>query len=288
MITSMTAFARCQKAGAWGQLNWEIRSVNHRYLEIGMRLPDPLRQLEGPVRTRIGEVLSRGKVDCALRFRVDYHNPESMVVNEEIVDRLTDLARRIEIKIHESSSLSVADLLNWPGVITEEGIDYEAVAHEAMAALDEALDELVAGRRREGEHLAGVIRERLDLIGEQIKQVRAVLPELLPNYRERLEARLAEIKDSVDPTRLEQEIVLFANRVDVAEELDRLEAHLREVGNSLAGNQPVGRRLDFLMQEMNREANTLGSKAADIRLTNASVELKVLIEQIREQVQNIE
>jgi len=288
MTASMTAFARNHMATSWGQLSWEIRSTNHRYLDISLRLPEPLRTAEEAIRERINRQLARGKIECCLCFQVDRNQPGTMAINSQLVDRLTDLANEIEKRIHESSSMGVTDILNWPGVITDAGIDYSSLAANAVDLLDDALQDLIKNRKSEGERLAEMVRERLTGIIEQVETVRSILPEIIAAFKQRLENRLNELKESLDPGRLEQEVVIFANKSDVAEELDRLSSHITETQHALASKKPVGRRLDFLMQEMNREANTLGSKSSDIRVTKASIELKVLIEQIREQVQNIE
>ena len=288
MTASMTAFARCQAATRWGQLTWEIKSVNHRYLDISSRLPEQLRSLETGLREAVSSSLARGKLDCGLRFQVDRKNPDSMIINTDLLNRLNELARNIEISLHESIGLSVSDVLAWPGIITEEGIDYDDLAAAARELLDETLAELQASRSSEGERLRVMVLDRLESITGQVNEVRKVVPSIVPDYRQRLADRLADIQADLEPGRLEQELVVFANKADITEELDRLESHISEVRQAMASDKPVGRRLDFLMQEMNREANTMGSKAVDIRITNAAVELKVLIEQIREQVQNIE
>lgn len=288
MTSSMTAFARNHIATNWGQLSWEIRSVNHRYLDISLRLPEPLRVTEEAVRERINSQLARGKIECFLRFQVDSNQPGTMAINGKLVDKLTEMANEIEKRIHESSSMGVTDILNWPGVITDKGIDYSLLAENAVDLLDTALQDLITNRQREGERLVAMVKERLAGITEQVEVVRSILPEIIAAFRQRLEDRLNELKVSLEPGRLEQEVVIFANKSDIAEELDRLTSHITETQHALASDKPVGRRLDFLMQEMNREANTLGSKSSDIRVTNASIELKVLIEQIREQIQNIE
>lgn len=284
----MTAFARNHLSTGWGQLIWEIKSVNHRFLDINLRLPDQLRAIEDDARERLNSQLARGKVECSLRFQVERSEPGAMTVNEGLVDRLTEMANSIEKRIHESSSLSVADILSWPGVITEDGIDYKDLGKQALTLLDNTINDLVENRKREGERLATMVQERLKNINEQVELVRSLLPEIMVDFRTRLEERLHDLGDTLDAGRLEQEIVIFANKTDVAEELDRLISHVTETEHVLSASKPVGRRLDFLMQEMNREANTLGSKSPDIRVTNASIELKVLVEQIREQIQNIE
>lgn len=288
MTSSMTAFAREHTSTSWGQLTWEIRSVNHRYLDTSLRLPDPLRIIEDKVREKVNQQLARGKLECCLRFQIDRNLPGAMSIDEGLVDRLTEMANEIEKRIHESSSIGVTDILSWPGIITEDGIDYDSIAKDAVSLLDVALASLIRNRQREGERLVSMVTERLSGINEQVRTIRTILPEIMTAFKQRLENRLSELKDSLEPGRLEQEVVIFANKSDVAEELDRLESHITETHHALSSNKPVGRRLDFLMQEMNREANTLGSKSSDIRITNASIELKVLIEQIREQIQNVE
>lgn len=284
----MTAFSSSDKSTNWGQLTWEIRSVNHRYLDISLRLPEPLRRIEEIIREKINTRLARGKIDCCLRFQVDRNQPETMSINNGLVDRLTELSNELEKRLHESSSMGVTDILNWPGVITDEGIDYESLAADAVNMLDDTLEGLIRNRQREGERLAMMVQERLSGIAEQVDIVRSILPEVMAAFRKKLEQRLSDLKDTIEPGRLEQEVVIFASKSDVAEELDRLQSHITETRRALTSDRPIGRRLDFLMQEMNREANTLASKSSDIRITNVSIELKVLIEQIREQIQNIE
>jgi uncharacterized protein (TIGR00255 family) len=288
MTASMTAFSSSDISTNWGQLTWEIRSVNHRYLDISLRLPEPLRRIEEDIREKINTRLARGKIDCYLRFQIDRNEPGAMSINNKLVDRLAEMSNELEKRLHESSSIGVTDILNWPGVITDEGIDYESLATDAVKLLDDTLEGLIRNRQREGERLAMMVKERLNGIEEQVDIVRSILPEVMAAFRKRLEQRLSDFKDSLDPVRLEQELVIFASKSDVAEELDRLQSHITEARRALTSDRPVGRRLDFLMQEMNREANTLGSKSSDIRITNVSIELKVLIEQIREQIQNIE
>ncbi len=286
-VHSMTAFARRDAHTPWGDLAWELRSVNHRYLDIGRRLPDLLRALEPALREAVAARLKRGKLELVLSFQ-PREAAAGLDLDEDLLRRLVELAHRVEVLAHNVTGLSTADLLNWPGVVQTAEVDAEALQQAALDLLDRALDDLVATRAREGERLAGLVIERLDRMQAVVDEVRGFLPELVPAYRQRLEERLAEVRDQLEPGRLEQEMVLFAQKADVTEELDRLEAHIKEVRRVLAQGGPVGRRLDFLMQELNREANTLGSKATDLRLTNAAVELKVLIEQVREQVQNIE
>jgi uncharacterized protein (TIGR00255 family) len=288
MIQSMTAFGRAQAETPWGVLVWELRSVNHRYLETAIRMPEDLRGLEAEARSRIADKLNRGKVDAGLRLQREGRVATEFEFNTALVDRVLAVADQVRERAPDIAPLTAAEVLQWPGVLKAPEVDMDALGSATLAVLDEALDALVAMRRREGEKLAALIVQRLDNAAQVVRDVRAILPEVVTRFRERLETRLAEIRDQLDPARLEQEVVLFATRSDVDEELDRLEAHIAEVRRLVEKAGPVGRRLDFLMQELNREANTLGSKASDLRLTNASVELKVLIEQIREQIQNIE
>ncbi len=288
MIHSMTAFARVQADSNIGALAWEIRSVNHRYLEIGLRLPEELRAQEGEIRQRIGNRLHRGKVDCALRFSRGAGGAEALEFDEPRLGQLLHAAWTLREREEQLRPLGVAEVLQWPGVMRTPEVDVEELANQALALLDEALGQLVATRLREGEELARLLEQRLTAMEGIVADTRTVIPEVAEAYRQRLNERLAEVRGELDPARLEQEMVLSAHKTDVHEELDRLDAHIAEVRRVIAGSGAVGRRLDFLMQELNREANTLGSKATDLRVTNASVELKVLIEQMREQVQNIE
>jgi len=290
MTASMTAFARRETATPWGNLTWELRAVNHRYLELNFKLPDELRAIEPAARELLGKRLGRGKVDCHLKFAA--RDSTELVMDEGPVRRLMELAHKTEtLAAHAGGSVGpwrMVDLLRWPGVFKTTAVDAEALAQAATKLLGEALDELSATRAREGTQLAAIVRQRLDGMDEIAMRVRALLPEVRQNYRDRLLTRLKDVRAELDPGRLEQEMLLFAQKTDIDEELDRLVMHLNEVRRVLDGKGQIGRRLDFLMQELNREANTLGSKAADVRVTNAAVDLKVLIEQMREQVQNIE
>ena len=287
MIHSMTAFARREAETPWGTLTWELRSVNHRYLDLGMRLPEELRALEPRVRELMQARLKRGKVDAGLWFTRAAATDAALDAGQ--VRRLQELAASAQREAGAVlAPLRAIDVLRWPGVMQSAAIDVESLGGEALALLARALDELADTRAREGARLQELLLTRLAAMEKIVAGVHAVLPEMARLYRERLEARLKEVREGLDPARLEQEMVLFANRTDVAEELDRLNAHFAECRRVLNAGEQAGRRLDFLMQELNREANTLASKAADLRLTNASVELKVLIDQMREQIQNIE
>ena len=290
MTTSMTAFARRETLTPWGGLTWELRTVNHRYLELSFKLPDELRVIEPAARELLGKRLGRGKVDCHLRFAA--REGAEGVLDEALVARLMTLAHKTQTLAAAAGGSAtpwrMVDLLRWPGVFKSGAVDTEGLQQAAIALLTETVNELAATRTREGAQLAAILKTRLDALGEIAVQVRALLPEVRRNFRERLLARLGEVRAELDPARVEQELLLFAQKTDVDEELDRLVMHFTEVRRVLGEPGQTGRRLDFLMQELNREANTLGSKAADVRVTNAAVDLKVLIEQMREQVQNIE
>jgi len=288
MIHSMTAFARCEQPTPWGTLTWEIRSVNHRYLEVTVRLPEYLRALEPEVRERIGAALNRGKVECHLKLRATTDTPVEIALNRPLVERLLAVAAELEHLMGPGMGLRMADVLHWPGVVSETESAQEPLRQTTLACLDMVLAELIASRAREGARLAELIAQRGSAMRTQVQKVRERRPQVLARQREKLLAKLQELPAEPDSNRLEQELVLIAQRLDVDEELDRLTAHLAEITDVLARHEPVGRRLDFLMQELNREANTLSAKSADTETTRAAVELKVLIEQMREQVQNIE
>jgi uncharacterized protein (TIGR00255 family) len=288
MIRSMTAFARQQGFGEWGELTWELRSVNHRYLEATVRLPEDLRGIEPAVRDRVNQRLGRGKVECSLRYRARGVGDATLTLNASLVDQVLKAAETLAHKLHSSHNPSIMDVLRWPGVVENAPPDLQPVQVAALEGLDVALDSLVETREREGERLAGLISQRLGAMREQVVAARERMPRVIEAVRERLRSRLAEVMETPDNDRIEQEMVMLAQRLDVDEEMDRLTTHLDEVERTLGQDEPVGRRLDFLMQELNREANTLGSKSADSETTAVSVEMKVLIEQMREQVQNIE
>ena len=289
MIRSMTAFAEAEQATAWGTLAWELRSVNHRYLEVSLRLPEELRGLDGAVRERLGARLARGKIDAVLRLKRDRGNTGAMQVNETMAEALAAATRQLARHFPDAMQrLSVTELLAWPGLLVEPEVDQTAFQQAAMATLELAIDRFIEARGREGGRLRALIEERLSGIEQQAATVRSLLPEIRAALRARMETRLTDLKQPLEPGRLEQELVLWLQKLDVDEELDRLAGHVVEARRTLALNEAVGRRLDFLMQEFNREANTLGSKSVDGRSTQAAVELKVLIEQMREQVQNIE
>jgi uncharacterized protein (TIGR00255 family) len=287
MIKSMTAFAREESRSEIGELIWEIRSVNHRYLEVFVRLPEELRALEPLVREQVGKALSRGKVECALRYKNAGVAPAFINVNEALVAELVEASRKVGHLLHSEARLSISEVMRWPGVLDAEPPDTGEIQKQATGLLDKTLSSLVEAREREGGQLGKLIEQRIDDMGTQVEVAKQRMPEVVAALRERLQAKLSEF-DGLDDSRVEQEMVILAQRLDVDEEMDRLKTHLSEVARTLAQDKPVGRRLDFLMQELNREANTLGSKSADTVTTQASVEMKVLIEQMREQIQNIE
>ncbi len=288
MLRSMTAFARQERSSAWGTMIWELRSVNHRYLETAVRLPEALRGLESLVRERIAAALSRGKVECALKLQAAGAALTAITLNQPLVERLLEIAGEVEHMIGPGTGLRLGDVLRWPGVINEAEPDLDEIKLALLGSLDAALAELIATREREGQRTAELLQQRCEAIRLQVRRVRARRPEVQARWRDKLLSRLADISTDADPGRLEQELALIAQRLDVEEELDRLDAHLDEIQAVFDRAEPVGRRLDFLMQELNREANTLSSKSADTDTTRAAVELKVLIEQMREQIQNIE
>jgi uncharacterized protein (TIGR00255 family) len=286
MIRSMTAFASGERATPWGTLGCELRSVNHRFLEIGVRLHDDLRALEPLLRERIAARIGRGKLDLTLRLRAP-EGEGGLHANLARLRELSELAIDLDARFPNLHT-EFTQLLQFPGVLQAPATDAEALKAEALALLDEVLDEFVAAREREGAKLAAAINERVDGIARIAAEVRELMPQIRAGQRAKLEARLADLAQPADPGRLEQELVIWLQKLDVDEELDRLDSHVTEARRVLQLREAVGRRLDFLLQEFNREANTLGSKSVDARSSAAAVELKVLIDQVREQVQNIE
>lgn len=288
MIASMTAFSRKQADGEWGNLTWELRSVNHRYLEPNFKLPDALRHIEPRLREALKKHVSRGKFDCSLKYVDQAGGLNQLSVNPEYLDEVLAAVTLLERKVEKWAKLNPLELLQFPGVLADPQRDNEELADTACKLFNECLAELVATRKREGTELASFIQQRLDAIEVQVGEVRRRMPEILGNQRQRLIKKLEDIAADLDVDRLEQELVYAAQKADVDEELDRLETHVNEVRRILDKGGSCGRRLDFLMQELNREANTLSSKSLTADTTLGAVELKVLIEQMREQVQNIE
>ncbi|MBU0498983.1 MAG: YicC family protein [Gammaproteobacteria bacterium] len=288
MTQSMTAFARTERRNVQGEWVWEIRSVNHRFLETSVRLPDELRMLESAVRGLVGARLGRGKVDCNLRYRPEQAARPEIQLNLELARGVAEAAGRISGLTDGGEGLTALQILQWPGVVEQERPDMAPVGEAALDLLHTALDELTENRRREGAKLAALILSRCVTMRELLAQARNLVPGMLEAVKARLRHRLGDLMDALETGRLEQELLLLTQRLDVDEEIDRLQTHLDEIAAVMKRNEPVGRRLDFLMQELNREANTLTSKSSDVRLTQCAVEMKVLIEQMREQIQNIE
>lgn len=287
MIHSMTAFARVETHHEGTAIIWEVRSVNQRFLDLHPRLPDALKTIESQVRERCRQQLHRGKVELTLRLHHEAKEP-TIAINEPLLAQLQDALLTLRNQLPNPAPTQLTELLHYPGLLQQEDVDYDALQAPALKALEQALRELCQARASEGKALAGFIEQRLNAMDEHLQVVESALPEILAHHQQKLRERITEVVESVDEERLEQELVILANRMDVAEELDRLRAHQQEAKRILAKGGAVGRRLDFLMQEFNREANTLASKSIDARTTKAAVELKVLIEQMREQVQNIE
>ena len=284
----MTAFARTQQNLDEGDLIWELRSVNHRYLELQLKMPDEFRVHETKFREVIQNRLKRGKVECFLRFNLNTQESESVHVNHQQAKSLISACQEINDLLQKPSEVDPIEILQWTGVVKQSMLDMKPVLAASESGLINALDELVANREREGERMRDLIRQRCEAIQQIVVQTREKMPEIQQRYQQKIRDRLESLSIEMNSDRLEQELVHLAQKMDVDEELDRLDSHLKEMNDVLSRDDAVGRRLDFLMQELNREANTLGSKSADISSTNASVELKVLIEQMREQIQNIE
>jgi len=288
MIHSMTAFARESSTTAEGVLTVELRSVNHRYLDCSFKLPDPLRSLESALREQAGKSLARGKLDCLIRLQGHATQGSELQINLEQLDKLLAATRVISDKLPAATAPSTLDILQFPGVCVEAESSDEALQQAALALFTKTLQGLTETRRREGQKLAALVLDRLRQVEQTVAHTRQLLPALLQHQHDRIVARIEELSVEIDSNRLEQELVHLAQKADVDEELDRLEAHVGEVRHTLEKGGPCGRRLDFLMQELNREANTLSSKSIASSTTQSAVGLKVLIEQMREQIQNIE
>jgi uncharacterized protein (TIGR00255 family) len=288
MAKSMTAFARQELVKDWGTMTLELRSVNSRYLDVSMRMPEEFRNLEHKIREQLSAKLARGKVDVGLKFNRAETVAGEIEINKELVEQISHASREIDHILYNADSVSSLDILRWPGVIKTAELDSEELHKALFELLDITLNDMLEGREREGEKLVKLIEQRCQSITEVVAQVKKRLPEIMQIWREKLLTRIKEASVEVDENRLEQELVMLAQKTDVDEELDRLTTHVSEVERVLKDKKPIGRRLDFLMQELNREANTLGSKSIDTETTKASVDLKVFIEQMREQIQNIE
>ena len=288
MISSMTAFARRELRGDFGLVMCEIRSVNHRYLEPTFRLSDLVRELEMPLREKLRQQLSRGKIDVWLKHETIDNDIAEIRINHALATRLVAAASEIDKMTRHAAPLNAADILRIPGVVCPAQPNQQVVTQVALTLFNDTLMDFIAMRQREGAAINTMISQRLTAIAIECEKVRIRMPIIMAHYRQRLLSRLQEVKAELNPERVEQEVVLFAHKIDVAEELDRLNAHIVEIQRVLSQENAVGRKLDFLMQELNREANTLGSKSVSADSSLSSVELKVLIEQMREQIQNIE
>ena len=288
MPFSMTAFSRATGQTPWGEITCELRSVNHRYLEINPRLAEEVRSLEPRVRDAIAKHLKRGRVDCTIRLQQQEMWSGDIDVDMALIDKLVAVSQQVRDRAEDIKPLRAADVLRWPGVVRVAQLDEDQIGSVAVECLERATRQLVEIRKREGERLLESLLEKLHAAKNVVNELKQSIPQWQQLFRQRVEKRLAEAQVNLDQDRLEQEMLIYIQKSDVTEEMDRLDVHLNEVSNVFELAQPIGRRLDFLMQELTREANTLGSKSNDTRLTQASVDLKVLIEQMREQVQNIE
>ena len=288
MIYSMTGYAALSEELALGTLSVEIRSVNHRYLDLTFRLPDEYRSFEPGMREIVAARLTRGKVECRVGLQRGPASQTSLQLNTVLLGQLTELDRRVREQLPGGATLSVSEVLRWPGVLETDALPLEEIREHTYALLNSTVEDFTQSRAREGEKLKVLLLDRVTRMEELVQRVKPKIPLLVTAYQERLASRLRDASADIDEDRIRQELVLFSSKVDVEEELSRLVAHLSELHRILTQGGPVGKRLDFLMQELNRESNTLGSKSVDIDVSQASVELKVLIEQMREQVQNIE
>lgn len=287
MIYSMTAFARLEVKKDWGDAVWEIRSVNQRYLENFFRLPEQFRGLENTLREKLRQSLTRGKIECSLRIETKKQTNSELNLNKELANQVIQSLQWIKAQAGEGE-INLTDVLRYPGVVEAQEQDLDAISQDLLTAFDDLLTDFIAMRGREGEKLNDIIQQRLDAIAVEANKVRSQMPAVLQWQRERLLQRFEDAQINLDPQRVEQEMILLAQRVDVAEELDRLQMHVKETTNILKKGGAVGRKLDFMMQELNRESNTLASKSINADITASAVELKVLIEQMREQIQNLE
>ncbi|WP_339616719.1 YicC/YloC family endoribonuclease [uncultured Gilvimarinus sp.] len=288
MPRSMTGFARAEAKSPEYTLVWEVRSVNHRYLEMHLRLPEEFREIETALRETVRKKLQRGKLEATIHLQPEQGGDASIGLDPDRLAQVADACRRIDAQMDNCAPVNPLEVLRWPGVQIVRELDRDALHERSLALFADALDQLIDNRAREGAELAVYINQRLDAIAAEVVSVREQLPNILLAQREKLQTKIAALDVELDPDRLEQEIVLMAQKADVDEELDRLDTHIIEVRRTLKQKNSLGRRLDFLMQELNREANTLSSKSVVSETTQAAVELKVLIEQMREQVQNIE
>ncbi|EQA10194.1 hypothetical protein HPSH465_0939 [Glaesserella parasuis H465] len=283
----MTAFAHLELKKEWGNAVWEIRSVNQRFLETYFRLPEAFRNLEMTLRERLRTTLTRGKVECSLRIELNANQNNGLALNQEYAKQVISSLQWLKETAQEGE-INLVDILRFPGVVDNQNQDLDQISQDLLDGFEQILVEFIAMRGREGANLQALIQQRLDAIATEATKVQAQMPSVLQWQKDRLQQRFDELNLQLDPQRLEQEMVLLAQKVDVAEELDRLQLHVKETTSILKKGGAVGRKLDFMMQELNREANTLASKSINADVTNSAVELKVLIEQMREQIQNLE
>lgn len=288
MISSMTAFSRCGATESWGQATWEIRSVNHRYLDVNFKIPDNFREWEQTWRHLVAKRLNRGKVDAVLLFRPSPQTMDDYRLNEKLVEQLISNCQTIMQYPGVSPTVDPVDLLRWPDVVRQDQKDISSLKSPLTELLEKALDTLSDTRQREGEALSALLHAKLQSVLEHVEIAHQALPLALNAQRQKILQRLAELQVTMEPQRIEQELVLYAQRMDVEEEIQRLKTHVKETQRVIEKGGSVGRRLDFLMQEMGREANTLSSKSLTIDVTQEAIELKVIIEQMREQIQNVE
>lgn len=288
MLHSMTAFAQQERSDHLGSLSWEVRAVNHRYLEPGFKLPDCFRAIEPRLRDILRGSLQRGKIDAQLRHHTDTDESAEMRVNQARLEQLLEALQLVQQRSKTSPAPSTVEILAWPGILQAEHIDQQEQQAAAIALFEQTVQDLVATRAREGQELGKFVLSRLDAVVDVLQQLRADMPALLDAQQQKLRDRVAQLQASVEPARLEQELLIIAQKSDISEECDRLETHIAETRRTLSKGGVCGRRLDFLMQEFNREANTMSSKAIASPISQAAIELKVLIEQMREQIQNIE
>lgn len=287
MIYSMTAFASLEIKKDWGNAVWEIRSVNQRYLETFFRLPEQFRSLENTLRETLRQKLTRGKIECTLRIDNKKQAATELHINQELATQVLQSLQWLKQQAGEGE-LNLTDVLRYPGVVEVPEQDVDLISQDLLVAFEQVVSEFIGMRQREGEKINTLLTQRLEAINEEQQKVRSKMPEILQWQRERMLQRFEEVQLQPDPQRLEQELIMLAQRIDVAEELDRLQLHVKETQNILHKGGAVGRKLDFMMQELNRESNTLASKSINVDVTNSAIELKVLIEQMREQIQNLE
>ncbi|MXP56661.1 YicC/YloC family endoribonuclease [Pantoea sp. Mhis] len=288
MISSMTSYALCETKGAWGNATWELRSVNQRYLEVHIRLPETFYKLESIIRERIRNSLTRGKIECNLHINAISNTKAKLQLDEFLAKQLIQAAKWIKIQSDDGGIINPLDILRWPGIILEQKYDFYAINTELLIAFDSTINNFITNRKNEGIALKSFIEKRLEQVIYEVDKIRLLIPEVIKYHNEKLITKLKEAEVTLDNHRLEQELVMIAQRIDISEEIDRINTYVKETYNILTKKTAIGRRLDFIMQEFNREANTLASKANNASITSSAIELKVLIEQMREQIQNIE